>query len=352
LTPTNRNFGLDLLRAAAIVGVFLGHATRALERMTMGLDLFFVLSGFLVGRIYFRSRKDGSFQLGKFWLSRWWRTLPPYFAALAIYALTYIRLPGGHVNWTYCLFLQNLIGTNGMGFGQSWSLCVEEHFYLLLPFVGFVAVKLFGKRSMLWLLPALFIVPSLLDALFIFAHGGPSNIPRPWNWESATPFASQGLIAGLWLAFLFVEKPNWFTRARNPSIAIALILVPVSFSLPIQRSVWLICTHHGLKAIACAALLRVAYGIHWQPVTKTGQWLAASVRATSISSYSVYLVHTLLNAAALQYTLTWHRGSAKSAFIILGMLLPCIPFYFLFEKPSIVTRDRFMKRITSPIPVA
>src|ERR1700712_2974111 len=88
----NRNFGLDLARALAITMVFLSHGVSALETLGVGVDLFFLLSGFLIGRIYLRSQADahdkpGTFTLWGFWSARWFRTLPPYLAALAFYVI-------------------------------------------------------------------------------------------------------------------------------------------------------------------------------------------------------------------------------------------------------------------------
>ena len=87
-----RNIGLDSLRAIAIIGVFLCHGLTLnlagrdlLFALGSGVELFFVLSGFLIGCIYFRSTQSGSFSFWEFWRSRWWRTLPPYFAAILVY---------------------------------------------------------------------------------------------------------------------------------------------------------------------------------------------------------------------------------------------------------------------------
>jgi peptidoglycan/LPS O-acetylase OafA/YrhL len=343
---SKRNFGLDLLRAAAITGVFLGHAIGAVSRLTIGLDLFFVLSGFLIGRIYFRSRRDGSFHLWRFWLSRWWRTLPPYYAALALYALVGLWHPNKPVDWRYLFFLQNFTYRGTTAFAQSWSLCVEEHFYLMLPLLGFAAERLFGRRHLLWLLPVAFAVPSLLIYWTIHRMGGIANVPTPWFWLWRTQFSSQGLIAGVWMAYLYVEKPGWFKSAKRPSLLLAVVLLPIFFYLTGQNGgVWLASTNAGFKAIGCAALLRVTYDLSWEPHTWIGRSVAYGVRWTALASYSIYLVHTLFNTAALDYVGAWPRGAAKTGIILILMALPCLPFYYLVERPSIASRDRYLKRI-------
>ena len=122
-----RNFGLDLLRALAISMVFLSHGVTALETLGVGVDLFFVLSGFLIGRIYLRAQADaheprGSFTLWSFWSARWFRTLPPYFAALALFDFAQHWFHNNPVRHDYLLFLQNYVGMGGRGLCSPTSL--------------------------------------------------------------------------------------------------------------------------------------------------------------------------------------------------------------------------------------
>ena len=120
----------DLVQAAHLIGV-LGHFGWA------GVDLFFVLSGYLIASQYFaRAVAPGTFGLVRgFYIRRFLRTLPPYFVVLAItYVVTVYGLGQGAAwpsLWTYALFLQNF-GMPVASFFVSWSLCVEEHFYLVL----------------------------------------------------------------------------------------------------------------------------------------------------------------------------------------------------------------------------
>ena len=153
--PARRVANLDLLRAAAIVpvvlanagteGVLTGTAGRLADSGWVGVDLFFVLSGWLVGGLYWRERaRYGGIQLGRFWARRWLRTIPPYLVALLVVysaraALTDNADP---FDWRYVAFLQNYTGLPY--WGVSWSLCVEEHFYLGLPLVLGLATRVRG----------------------------------------------------------------------------------------------------------------------------------------------------------------------------------------------------------------
>jgi peptidoglycan/LPS O-acetylase OafA/YrhL len=100
---------------------------------TLGVEIFFVLSGFLIGQILLRDFEQGvNFKkLLHFWKRRWIRTIPVYYLVLF---LKFVLAPAIGINiiW-YFLFLQNNI--YGIDFfGVSWSLVIEEWFYLLIPF--------------------------------------------------------------------------------------------------------------------------------------------------------------------------------------------------------------------------
>jgi peptidoglycan/LPS O-acetylase OafA/YrhL len=139
--PQSRIFGLDLMRAAAVLGVmylhvvFLGIAKPpgGSELASFGVEIFFVLSGYLVGssalETLSRSPQSGILE---FLTRRWFRTLPAYYAFL----LLNLNLSSQHVfDWRYLFFLQTFTGQEPLPyFNESWTLAVEEWFYLLLPF--------------------------------------------------------------------------------------------------------------------------------------------------------------------------------------------------------------------------
>ena len=144
-TKRNRNSPLDELRAAAIVMVLVYHVGQRwpplrphLESVTKfgeyGVDLFFVLSGWLIGKLYWGEfLRTGTVRIDRFIIARLSRTIISHLAALCVaYAgVAYFRHE--HFNWGYFLFVQNYY-IDVPYFSVSWSLCVEEHFYLLLPF--------------------------------------------------------------------------------------------------------------------------------------------------------------------------------------------------------------------------
>jgi peptidoglycan/LPS O-acetylase OafA/YrhL len=156
----NRIFGLDVLRALAILFVVFGHSAilvpekyKSIIRIVTldGVAIFFVLSGFLIGGILLKileKDKPNLKTLFNFWSRRWLRTLPVYVILLTfVIAFTYIykpeRLPE---DWyKYYLFIQNFNQAIPNFFKESWSLSIEEWFYLLVPSSLFLLLNLFKK---------------------------------------------------------------------------------------------------------------------------------------------------------------------------------------------------------------
>src|SRR5690242_12892235 len=150
MNRSSRNHGLDTLRALAIMLVFANHYMSFVSHEATfgwfsrigwaGVDLFFALSGYLIGnQIFAGLRAEGAgepaFSLWRFYARRLLRTLPAYFFVLALYAFwPYWAGSLPHAPWwKYLTFTLNIDLKPGTLFSHAWSLCVEEQFYLLLP---------------------------------------------------------------------------------------------------------------------------------------------------------------------------------------------------------------------------
>src|SRR5205814_108217 len=144
-----RQPGLDLLRALAIIVVVIYHAAlfgfklpgRVDRFGWIGVDLFFVLSGYLIGgQLLAPLARDKPINLGRFFARRVLRIMPAYFVILAIYFL----LPSwreysdmAQPLWKFLLSVQNIALHGGTAFSHAWSLAVGVLFYLCLPFILF-----------------------------------------------------------------------------------------------------------------------------------------------------------------------------------------------------------------------
>jgi peptidoglycan/LPS O-acetylase OafA/YrhL len=164
----DRIYGLDILRALAILFVVIEHGSIYLpiklhDNLNLivfdGVSIFFVLSGFLIGGILIKileKNKASIKTLFNFWIRRWFRTLPNYY--LVLFLLMFIPYI---YNWgmsnpfkkmEYLFFLQNLNNPHPNLFEEAWSLCVEEWFYLIVPIIIFLlvgSVRLPVKKAVL-----------------------------------------------------------------------------------------------------------------------------------------------------------------------------------------------------------
>jgi peptidoglycan/LPS O-acetylase OafA/YrhL len=158
-TDPDRVYGLDIVRAAAILCVvyvhgffLLGGAVPPKILKYLGifipdaLSVFFVLSGYLIGGILIRhlerSPATGA-NLRRFWIRRWCRTLPNYYLILVVLTVYHMQVSGLEFAavWKYFFFLQNVDTPHPQFFAEAWSLAVEEWFYLLVPILLFVGVR-------------------------------------------------------------------------------------------------------------------------------------------------------------------------------------------------------------------
>lgn len=163
----NRIHALDVMRATAIIAVIFYHlpkvnhqiAWRAITHFGyLGVDLFFVLSGYLIGgQIFNNIKKTNSFSIKTFYLKRFLRTLPNYYVALVINILI---IGSQFFDWRYYFFVQNFGGL--YQFTHSWSLCIEEHFYLFFPLI----VSIFHRKEKLNKFP--FFILGIIITSFIW----------------------------------------------------------------------------------------------------------------------------------------------------------------------------------------
>ncbi|MFT3713630.1 MAG: acyltransferase [Archangium sp.] len=237
--------GLDTLRAIAILWVMLFHAGTLglgwpggeLARFGwMGVDLFFVLSGFLIGAQWFASLRDGTAKFGAFYARRAWRIFPAYLAVLALYLLVPATQERAQMMpaWQFLTFTENLFidFSSGKTFSHVWSLCVEEHFYLAFPLLTLALWRRVSLRGTV----ALCIGVVLAGMAW-----------RGWVWLSDVSLRSEetqgqffyqriyyptwsrldGLVMGVVLAAIKVWRPAWWAAigARRSWFAAAGFMI-------------------------------------------------------------------------------------------------------------------------------
>jgi hypothetical protein len=105
-----------------------------------------------------------------------------------------------------------------------------------------------------------------------------------------------------------------------------------------------------LYALGFAAWLRHLYELRWYPVASAGRLIRSCVSGTALCSYSVYLTHTIIDPwLRMRLAPILTRGAGRSLMIVLSATwLVGVMFYFLIDRPTIITRDRYLKKITTP----
>lgn len=221
----NRIKSMDTLRAIAILLVMLAHTILGFgapkdiapfQLGGIGVDLFFVLSGWLLGNVLFKDMLRGKIDPKRFWIRRWMRTLPAYYAVLIFTILQQILTKENPVlGLDYFVFIQNYNPPMQI-FSVSWSLAVEEQFYLFIP-LFLLVMSSFSRHSRLLALLTLLTIPSVFRVLGLFE-----------NLEQ-THVRLDGCIMGVLLACIRNEhKELWTTLEKNAGILFTFSLIAFS----------------------------------------------------------------------------------------------------------------------------
>jgi len=237
--PAEREPWLDAVRGLAVLLVVGHHAfpnAGTLEAVAapwrtggwVGVELFFALSGYLLGRgLLHELRLGAGLQVGRFYARRAWRILPPYLAlcafTLAVRAGLGMPLPWPRVAGEL-LMLQNHLGRLWL---HTWSLAVEWHAYLVLPWLF-----LLGGRARGWLLLAVAVASPLLRA-WVWAPV-PGGDPLPMG----TPFRLDSISLGA-LAAVVEGRLAAVPRGRRALALPALALLLPLFLVPLGTATWL-----------------------------------------------------------------------------------------------------------------
>jgi peptidoglycan/LPS O-acetylase OafA/YrhL len=351
-----RVLGLDLLRITAslsIIGfhgnssVFLGKdlVSEALgHNGYLAVDIFFVLSGWLLTRQVLRMR--GSFTNGwafawRFWTRRWARILPPYFVVLLVlFLFGNAVLPHVHRDPTllspltlprlavHALFLQTLLPPNALG--VSWSLVTEEWFYLLLPLVVLVVAPRLRNWQMVMMLGcAVLLTPTFVRVFMLSTQ----------TWRDGmlvTPQARfEGLVVGSLLAAASLGAPWWQTRVmarRRVLFSVGLVAIPVILVAGISHS-WAF-NIFGLLgfSLAVGLLMPLLSQLRWPQRAP----VAAVVLIAYLSelTYPLYLLH--------MFRPTFKTTSSVTLAVLFAVLLlvAATALHLGVERPFLALRDR------------
>ncbi|MDH6254390.1 peptidoglycan/LPS O-acetylase OafA/YrhL [Chryseobacterium sp. H1D6B] len=363
----DRLYGLDHLRTLAILLVLLYHY-RAFKHPEWvdtigqfgwtGVDLFFVLSGFLISSQLFKEiNKNGDISLKTFFIKRFFRIIPPYFFTLSVYfCFPFFREREAlSAWWKFLTFTQNygLDVIHHGTFSHAWSLCIEEQFYLVFPLLLLSAVKIKIFRYLPFFLVMLIFVSIFIRLITWKVDIVPSietdDFLRLWYMKIYYPAHTRldGLAAGVLIGFC-LQYSSKFKRIvdnnGNLLFVIGIILLSMSF--------W-ICSEQASKeaSVFGFAFVAISYGfIVMSAVSKTSflsrtqSYITAQLAGLS---YAVYLSHKGI-IHMIQRLLDSLNVDASGGVSLFLCLLGCIAgglFYrFMIENPSTKLKWRVLKR--------
>lgn len=361
-----RKPGLDLLRAIAIVWVMVFHSYLAgwmgggVLRWSgwMGVDLFFALSGFLIGSQVFTPLAQGRrVDFGDFYLRRGFRTLPAFFVVLAIYlAWPSLReTPGMMPAWQFLTYTLNLfIDPSREAFSHAWSLCVEEQFYLLFPALAVLLAARGSPRRGLFALVALVLGGMVLRA-GLWLHfiepvqraGGDIYPPYKRFLYYPTYARMDDLLAGVALAAMRSHGSRgwaWIERRANTVAVFGVMLTLACMIGFADRRASFAGTVFGypVLALAMAALVAAAAshrGVLSRLRVPGAAWIAAV-------SYSLYLSHKMVYGQLHGRFPAWVDGHGIwTVFAYAGAVLGIgAILHYTVERPFLKWREPVRRR--------
>jgi len=365
ISDKHKLLGLDHLRAFAITYVLFFHyqmfghpdwVNKIGSFGWTGVDLFFVLSGFLIsGQLFSTIVKEKFFSMRVFLTKRFFRIIPPYLAIVGVYLAFPLFREREEMAplWRYLTFTLNFdldiknIGT----FTHAWSLCVEEQFYLILPIVILLFNYLRMGKKAIYLLSGLFLGGLLIRYFnwkyFIEPHQLSDNFGALFNKVIYYPTYNRldGLLIGVSIAGLYTFYPFIKDSIDKYSNFIMLtgfiVLIGSYFICTPQQSFStaiigypLIAIGYGLITAAIVCPSNILYSIK--------SWLTSHIATLS---YGIYLVHKL--SIHLTQSMLVKIGIDKNSNL---MMLCCLSstivlaliLRYTIERPSMKLRNRLL----------
>jgi peptidoglycan/LPS O-acetylase OafA/YrhL len=275
---------MDILRSLAIVVVVNCHITSTFANPSIrsifglggkGVDLFFVLSGWLLGNQLLTELRDkGAIEIKRFWLRRWVRTLPAYYALLAgTYFQQVFLTREMNLDPSFLFFGQTYL-SNMPYFGVSWSLCVEEHFYLLIAPLLMFLTRRWGAIVLLVLLG----MPTLFRQVGWFGNIAETHV----RWDQCG--------FGVLLAYIHVYRPDVWHRMCRVAGPITIVALGLVFQSVLARM------NTGLGVTDYGPLVWTAISASLVLIANSNEFWRSEVRFPltrfiADRSYSLYLVH-------------------------------------------------------------
>ncbi|MDB5120069.1 MAG: acyltransferase [Sphingobacteriales bacterium] len=364
-------YGLDHLRALAIIVVFFYHyfiVARGQPKWLpdvasfgwTGVDLFFVLSGFLISsQIFYQIKQEQPISFKIFFIKRFFRIVPAFLVTVGLYfCFPFFRereaLPP---LWKVLTFTQNLgLDVKDFGtFSHAWSLCVEEHFYLFFPIVLIFLQRseLFAKSY--WLLIVLFLFGFGIR-LYCYNYLYIPKIEDDYSWMYwhkyiyyPTYSRLDGLLVGVSLAGIYVFLPKFYTKISQYGNHFILL------SLCILTSAYFLCEDQQTFSASIFGFPLIALGFgsivlgSISPTSFLYKWNSKTTTFIANLSFAIYLIHKgIIHVTHKLLDQFKIESNIMLIICIITCILAAYLLHLIIEKPFMKLRSIIIKGQLKP----
>ena len=364
-----RFFGLDFLRALSISLLLFSHSSwiynssGILGKMQdasgfLGVELFIVLSGFLIGGMLYKQFLHENYTLkdaGLFVTRRLMRVLPSYYLVILIITIIYL-LFGFSVTevWKYPLMIQNFSSLIPAFFPESWSLPVKEMGYIFVVILLLVVSKTFIKASkqVLFLTVVIGLIAfNFLLKLYYDIHSANLQL-RIWSFtvRSVVIYRIDSVLIGVLFGYFYNNYKEFIMSKRKLFLAVGLLLFLVLFlcivvfKLRLTNASWfwnILC----LPLVSTAICLFIPFLLNWK---SPPQAIGNGITFICNIAYSIYLLHYSVVLFLLKYFIDtkdfslWQLNLFAILYLSITVGLSYL-FYTYFEKPINQFRAKNLK---------
>ena len=374
--------GLDTLRAVAIMAVMLYHLRPLLPKSMsvvasfgwMGVDLFFVLSGYLIGTQLLKPYASGDRpSIISFYRRRAYRILPAYLIVLWIYGV----FPAWRESavmpplWQFLTFTVNLlfVDFSQHAFSHVWSLCVEEHFYLVFPLLVIWLMRRPSLRKTVIVIGGVILFEICFRGYMLW----PVIAPAGWSGREVpedfgtfyyrylyypTYSRLDGLVVGATLALVRIFRPGWWlwlTRRGHAAMVLGIALTGAVCWMFRNDGMGDSTRIAGWGTVIGFPLLAAGLGLLVVSSASSDGWLSRfsvpGARSLATLAFSLYLTHKEVAHLDRKWlpVLTASTDWKAVAVYAVTCLVAAGLLYGLVERPFMLLRDRFERRAAETV---
>ncbi|WP_053990269.1 acyltransferase [Mangrovimonas sp. TPBH4] len=364
----HRVFGLDAIRALAILLVLVSHSTLLLYPVqentfltairffgTVGVDLFFVLSGFLIGGIILKQINSNKVKFKDFvyfWMRRWFRTLPNYYFILTLNIFLVYIFSGEIINGVdaYFLFFQNFASAQQDFFTEAWSLSIEEFAYIIGPLFLYLSLLLVKRVSkhLLYLVITLLIIIGITICRYYFHMNNVLDSGQEWSraLRKVVVYRIDAIYYGFLAVYIATYFKDIWQNFRVHSFVVGMLLFFGMHAIFFYEALSpdnapLFFNVFYLPFVAIALLLCFPFVIQ----IKSKGSLKRVITKLSVLSYAIYLTNYSIVLLTIQHFIDMSDSSMVLKFMVLLVYWSLSIYlshllYTYFEKPMMDLRDR------------